>query len=80
MSPVTTSRPPLYVRRPFLAVLLLLLPLLVPLLIGAASASEPLLRGDQAPEDLGRFLALLGAYDAVFVLIAIAVFDFLLDD
>ena len=63
-----------------LIVPLLLLPLLVPLLIGAASATEPLLRGDQTPEDLGRFLALLAAYDAVFVLIAVAVFDFLLDD
>ncbi len=63
-----------------LIVPLLLLPLVVPLLIGAASATEPLLRGDQAPEDLGRFLALLGGYDAVFVLISLAVFDFLLDD
>lgn len=63
-----------------LIVPLLLLPLLVPLLIGAASATEPLLRGAQAPEDLGRFLALLGGYDAVFVLISLAVFDFLLDD
>ena len=63
-----------------LIVPLLLLPLLVPLLIGAASATEPLLRGDQSAEDLGRFLGLLGAYDAVFLLIAIAVFDFLLED
>jgi heme exporter protein B len=63
-----------------LIVPLLLLPMLVPLLIGAASATEPLLRGDQSPEDLGRFLGLLGAYDAVFILIAVAVFDFLLDD
>ncbi len=63
-----------------LIVPLLLLPMLVPLLIGAASATEPLLRGDQSPEDLGRFLGLLGAYDAVFLLIAVAVFDFLLDD
>jgi len=52
----------------------------VPLLIGAASATEPLLRGAQTPEDLGRFLALLAGYDAVFVLISLAVFDFLLDD
>jgi len=63
-----------------LIVPLLLLPLLVPLLIGAASASEPLLRGDQSPQDLGRFIALLGIYDAVFFLIAVGVFDFLLDD
>ena len=63
-----------------LIVPLLLLPLLVPLLIGAASATEPLLRGTQEAEDLGRFLALLGGYDAVFILISLAVFDFLLDD
>lgn len=63
-----------------LIVPLLLLPLLVPLLIGAASATAPLLRVDQGDEDLGRFLALLGGYDLVFVLIGLAVFDFLLDD
>ncbi len=63
-----------------LIVPLLLLPLLVPLLIGAASASEPLLREGAQPEDLGRFLALLGGYDLVFALVAFAVFDFLLDD
>ena len=67
-------------RAPELIVPLLLLPLLVPLLIGAASATEPLLRGAQEPDDLGRFLALLGGYDAVFLLIALAVFDYLLDD
>lgn len=63
-----------------LIVPLLLLPLVVPLLIAAASVSEPLLRGDQAPEDLGRWLGLLSLYDVVFVLIAVGVFDFLLDD
>ncbi len=63
-----------------LIVPLLLLPLVVPLLIAAASATEPLLRGDQSPEDLGRWLGLLSLYDVVFVLIAVAVFDFLLDD
>jgi heme exporter protein B len=63
-----------------LIVPLLLLPLLVPLLIAGASASEPLLRGDQSPDDLGRWLGLLSLYDVVFVLIAVAVFDFLLDD
>ncbi len=63
-----------------LVVPLLLLPLVVPLLIGAASASEPLLREGAEPEDLGRFLALLAGYDLVFLLIALAVFDFLLDD
>ena len=67
-------------RAPGLIVPLLLLPLVVPVLISAASATEPLLRGDQAPEDLGRWLGLLSLYDVVFVLIAVAVFDFLLDD
>jgi heme exporter protein B len=63
-----------------LVVPLLLLPLVVPLLIAGASASEPLLRGSQQAEDLGRWLGLLSLYDVVFVLIAVAVFDFLLDD
>ena len=59
---------------------LLLLPLLVPLLIGAAAATAPLLREGAAPEDLGRHLFLLGGYDLVFLLVALAVFDFLLED
>ena len=63
-----------------LIVPLLLLPLVVPLLIGAASATEPLLRLGGEPEELGRWLGLLGGYDAVFLLISLAVFDYLLDD
>ena len=63
-----------------LIVPLLLLPLLVPLLIACAQASEPLLRQDQGPEDLGRWLGLLTLYDVVFVLLSVAVFDYLLED
>jgi len=63
-----------------LIVPLLLLPLVVPLLIGAASATEPLFRAGGQPEDLGRYLTLLGGYDLIFLLISLAVFDFLLDD
>jgi len=63
-----------------LIVPLLLPPLVVPLLIGAASATEPLLRQAADSEDLGRYLALLVGYDLVFGLIAFAVFDFLLED
>jgi heme exporter protein B len=59
---------------------LLLLPLLVPLLISCAQATEPLLRQDQGPEDLGRWLGLLTLYDVVFVLLSVAVFDYLLED
>jgi heme exporter protein B len=63
-----------------LIVPLMLLPLLVPLLISCAQASEPLLRPDQGPEDLARWLGLLTLYDVVFVLVSVAVFDFLLED
>ncbi|MGH2763688.1 MAG: heme exporter protein CcmB [Thermoleophilaceae bacterium] len=63
-----------------LIVPLLLLPLLVPVLIACAQATEPFLRQDQGPEDLGRWLALLTLYDVVFVLLSLAVFDFLLED
>ena len=63
-----------------LIVPLLLLPLLVPVLIASAQATEPLLRQDQGPEDLGRWLGLLTLYDVVFVLLSVAVFDYLLED
>jgi heme exporter protein B len=63
-----------------LIVPLLLLPLLVPLLIACAQATEPLMRQDAGPEELGRWLALLSLYDVVFVLLSVAVFDFLLED
>jgi len=63
-----------------LVVPLMLLPLLVPLLIAAAGATEPLFSGDGSPEDLGRWLGLLSLYDLVFVLLSVAVFDYLLDD
>jgi len=63
-----------------LIVPLLLLPMLVPLLIAAASATEPLLRQDASTEELGRWLAFLAGYDALFVLLSLAVFDYLLDD
>ena len=59
---------------------LLLLPLLVPVLIACAQATEPLLRQTQGPEDLGRWLGLLTLYDVVFVLLSVAVFDYLLED
>jgi heme exporter protein B len=63
-----------------LIVPLLLLPLLVPVLIACAQATEPLLRQQQGPEDLGRWLGLLTLYDVVFVLLSVAVFDYLLED
>jgi heme exporter protein B len=59
---------------------LLALPLLVPIVIGAARASSPLLSASHAGSAGGRWLLLLGLYDLVFGLIAYAVFDFLLED
>jgi heme exporter protein B len=59
---------------------LLALPLLVPVAIGAARASAPLLAAGHASGPGGRWLALLALYDLVFGLIAYAVFDFLLED
>jgi heme exporter protein B len=59
---------------------LLALPLLVPIVIGGARASSPLLVLTHPAGPQGRWLLLLGLYDLVFGLIAYAVFDFLLED
>ncbi|MEX2193756.1 MAG: heme exporter protein CcmB [Thermoleophilaceae bacterium] len=63
-----------------LIVPLMLLPLLVPVIIAAASATEPLLGETARTADLGQWVAFLSLYDAVFMLISLAVFDFLLED
>ena len=60
---------------------LILLPLLVPLVIATAGAGEHLLAADGP--DYGRFgtwVALLGLYDSIFLLVGYATFDFLLED
>ena len=62
---------------------LLALPLLVPIVIGGARATSPLLSASHAGGVGGpqiRWLLLLALYDLVFGLIAYAVFDFLLED
>ena len=59
---------------------LLLLPLLVPVLIAAARATEPFLTGHPGPHGLAKWLAFMGVYDTVFLLLAVAVFDYLLED
>jgi heme exporter protein B len=58
---------------------LLSLPLLVPVVIGAARASSPLLSA-HGGAPAARWLVTLGLYDLLFGLIAYALFDFLLDD
>jgi heme exporter protein B len=48
--------------------------------IAGAESTSPLFSGNQAPHELGKWVGLLGLYDMVFLLVAIAVFDFLLED
>ncbi len=59
---------------------LLLLPLVVPLAIAGAQATEPLFTAPGTAEDLGRWLGLMGLYATIFVLLSVALFDFLLED
>ncbi len=60
---------------------LILLPLLVPPLIAAAGAGADLLaEGGPSYEKLGTWLAVLGLYDLIFLLIGWAAFDFLIED
>jgi heme exporter protein B len=59
---------------------LMALPLLVPVVIASAQATSPLFAGGGAEAFPGRWLAVLALYDAVFGLLAYAVFDFLLEE
>jgi heme exporter protein B len=59
---------------------LIALPLLVPVVIGAAQATAPLFAVQDGEPFPARWLAVLALYDAVFGLLAYAVFDFLLED
>ncbi len=59
---------------------LLALPLLVPIVIGCARASSPLLALSHPAGMPLRWLGTLALYDLVFGLVAFAVFDFLLED
>src|SRR6185312_9133744 len=59
---------------------LLTLPLFVPIVIGGARCTAPLLEFAHRSGPSGRWLATLGVYDLVFGLLAYALFDFLLED
>ena len=60
---------------------LLLLPLLVPVMIAAAGAAEPLLAaGGPSYDDFGQWIGILALYDLVFIAVGYAVYDFLLED
>jgi heme exporter protein B len=59
---------------------LLALPLFVPIVIGGARASSPLLALTHPGDPAARWLATLALYDLLFGLITYALFDFLLED
>jgi heme exporter protein B len=59
---------------------ILLLPLSIPAVIAAASASEKLLSVPLQTDGVTKWMAVLALYDAVFGLIAYALFDFLMED
>jgi heme exporter protein B len=63
-----------------LLVPLLAIPMSLPLVIGGARATSPLLAADGAGPLEGRWLLILGLYDLVFGLLAYAIFDFLLEE
>jgi heme exporter protein B len=60
---------------------LVLLPLLVPLMIAAGGAAEPLLAaGGPTYDDVWQWVGTLALYDLTFLLVGYAVYDFLLED
>jgi heme exporter protein B len=64
-----------------LLVPLVLLPLVVPLMIAATGATDPLMAlGGPGYHRFGTWLAVLALYDLIFALLGYAVFDFLLED
>jgi heme exporter protein B len=63
-----------------LIVPIIALPLLIPVVIAAARATSPLLLEAGAAGLPGRWIAVLALYDLVFGLVALAIFDFLLEE
>ena len=63
-----------------LLVSMIALPLLLPVIIAAARATSPLFAAAGAGSLPGKWVAVLALYDVIIGLIAIAVFDFLLED
>jgi heme exporter protein B len=60
---------------------LILLPLLVPLMIAAAGAAEPLLAaGGPEYDEVAKWAGTLALYDLTFLLVGYAVYDFLVED
>ena len=60
---------------------LLLLPLVIPVMIGAASTAQNLLAaGGPSYDGFAKWMAVLALYDLVFIAVGWAVYDFVLED
>lgn len=58
---------------------LMLLPVLVPLLVGAVQATGTVLAGGDLWEEAGSSLVLIGAFDLIFVTLSVLLFDYVLE-
>lgn len=59
---------------------IVMLPLMVPLVIAAGNASEPILAAASVGSPAAKWFLVLALFDMVFALLAFAVFDFLLEE
>ena len=59
---------------------LMLLPVLVPLLVGAVQATGAAMRGDSLLEDASSSLLLIAAFDLIFVTLSILLFEYVLEE
>lgn len=67
-------------QTPELLTPLLMLPLMVPVVIAASAASGPVFSASETAGGALKWVLVLGLYDTVFLLLAYAVFDYLLED
>ena len=83
MRPSATTRPPIAAgsnqRLRELLLPLLLLPMVVPVLVPCIEATAVVLRQDPL-EQLLPLLRLTAAYDAVFIALALVLFDFVVEE
>ena len=67
-------------KSPDLLTPLFMLPLMVPIVIAAAGATGPVFAASKAAGGSPKWVLILGLYDTVFLLLAYAVFDYLLEE
>ncbi len=69
-----------YARAREMILPIVMLPLMVPLVIAAGNATEPIMAAASVGSPPGKWLLVLALFDTVFALLAFAVFDFLLEE